>query len=406
MLDNDLYKFTMQQGVLCKFPDTPVEYEFKCRNKESIDLIQYQNEIREQIDKLSELRFKKEELDYLRTLRFMKPSYINFLRYFQLDSSCVTLYNKDGKLGINIKGNWLDTILFEVPILAIVSEIYSNDMLKGIDVLGIGINNLDEKINLLGNYNDKNSDILRFTDFGTRRRFSYTWQKMVVNECKKRLPLNFVGTSNVLFAKEFNTTPIGTMAHEWIMAGQGMEEHTSVKYSQRYMLQKWADVYRGDLGTALSDTLGFDVFLNDFDMYFSKLFDSCRHDSGDPYIWCNKLIDHYIKYKIDPTTKTAIFSDGLDFQKMINLHQTFSNRIKVSFGIGTNLTNDCGTKPLQIVIKMTKCNGRPVAKISDSKGKQMCEDKEYLKYLASRFDIPQDRIEEEKYPSWKRRKIT
>jgi nicotinate phosphoribosyltransferase len=159
------------------------------------------------------------------------------------------------------------------------------------------------------------------------------------------------------------------------------------------MLQKWADVYRGDLGTALSDTLGFDAFLNDFDMYFAKLFDSCRHDSGDTYIWCDKLITHYTKYRIDPMTKTAIFSDGLNFQKMIDIYHRYDNKIKVSFGIGTDLTNDCRVKPLQIVIKMTRCNGRPVAKISDSPGKQMCEDPEYLRYLASRFNIPKERVE-------------
>lgn len=408
LLQNDLYKYTMQQAVLCKFPDTQVEYEFKCRNKESIDLLPYEKEIREEINKLCDLKFNQDELSYLRNLRYMKPSYVNFLQYFKLNPENVTLYNKDGKLGINIKGNWLDTILFEVPVLAIVSEIYCREETKeqiintfdknkrpSVDEYSYALGNvkLDRKIKLLNKYNEKTAYDLKFTDFGTRRRFSYGWQRHIISRCLKELPQNFVGTSNVHFAKEFKTTPIGTMAHEWIMAGQGMEEYTSVKYSQRYMLQKWADVYRGDLGTALSDTLGFDAFLNDFDMYFAKLFDSCRHDSGDPYVWCDKLIAHYTKYRIDPMTKTAIFSDGLNFQKMIDIYHRYDGKIKVSFGIGTDLTNDCGVKPLQIVIKMTRCNGRPVAKISDSVGKQMCEDKEYLRYLASRFDIPKERVE-------------
>lgn len=394
LLDEDLYKFTMQEAVLCKFPDTPVEYEFKCRNKESIDLLPYKNEIQEEINKLGDLKFQQEELNYLRTLRYMKPSYVNFLQYFKLNPENVTLYNKDGKLGINIKGNWLDTILFEVPVLAIVSEIYCRSLSNpnGRN-FSIGTNSFDSKVKFLNDYNERTAYDLKFTDFGTRRRFSYDWQKNIISRCLKELPQNFVGTSNVHFAKEFKTTPIGTMAHEWIMAGQGMEEHTSIKYSQRYMLQKWAEVYRGDLGTALSDTLGFDAFLNDFDMYFAKLFDSCRHDSGDPYTWCDKLIAHYTKYRIDPMTKTAIFSDGLNFQKMIDIYHRYDGKINVSFGIGTNLTNDCGIKPLQIVIKMTRCNGRPVAKISDSAGKQMCEDPEYLRYLASRFNIPKERVE-------------
>lgn len=418
LLDDDLYKFTMQQSVLCKFPDTHVEYEFKCRNKEPVNLFPYEKEIREEIDKLCELKFKQDELNYLKSLHYIKPSYVNFLRYFKLNPENVILYKKDDylkgyKLGINIKGNWLDTILFEVPVLAIVSEIHSKDhQVPDERISFIGNTRFNEKVKLLNDYNERTAYDLKFTDFGTRRRYSYDWQKNIVSRCLKELPSNFVGTSNVHFAKEFKTIPIGTMAHEWIMAGQGMEEHTSVKYSQRYMLQKWADVYRGDLGTALSDTLGFDAFLNDFDMYFAKLFDSCRHDSGDPYVWGNKLINHYLGYKIDPKTKTGIFSDGLDFQKMIDIHRCFSGislestnisfssinidanrKIKVSFGIGTDLTNDCGVKPLQIVIKMTKCNGRPVAKISDSPGKQMCEDPEYLRYLASRFNIPKERIE-------------
>ncbi len=392
LLDEDQYKLSMQQAVLCKFPDAQVEYEFKCRNKEPVDLLQYKDEIQDEIDELGFLKFRQDELDYLSGLRYMKSSYVNFLRYFRLNPENVVLYEKDGKLGINISGNWLDTILFEVPILAIVSEIYCKYTAADSQAYAIGASRLEDKISLLKLKNDEVSPFIKFTDFGTRRRFSNYWQNYVVSRCAKELPKNFMGTSNVYLARKYGVKPIGTMAHEWIMAGQGMEEQTSVKYSQRYMLQKWADVYRGDLGTALSDTLGFNAFLNDFDMYFSKLFDGCRHDSGDPHTWCHKLVQHYQNYKIDPLTKTAVFSDGLDFQKMIQIHDAFSKRINVSFGIGTNLTNDCGVKPLQIVIKMTKCNGRPVAKISDSPGKQMCEDKEYLKYLASRLNIPEERV--------------
>jgi nicotinate phosphoribosyltransferase len=205
------------------------------------------------------------------------------------------------------------------------------------------------------------------------------------------LPDNFIGTSNVYLARKYGLKPIGTMAHEWIMAGQGIVK--DISESQKYMLQSWANVYRGDLGIALSDTLGSDTFLNDFDKYFCKLYDGCRHDSGDPYTWCDKLLEHYAHNGIDPTTKTAVFSDGLTVESMIALNKRYCNFIKVLFGIGTNLTNDCGITPLQIVIKMTKYNGNPVAKISDSKGKQMCEDKDYLRHLCKTFGIPMDKVE-------------
>jgi len=206
---------------------------------------------------------------------------------------------------------------------------------------------------------------------------------------KKRLPYNFVGTSNVWLAMKYDLRPIGTMAHEFIQATQSL---TRLVDSQKYAFDIWSREYRGDLGIALSDCLGFDAFLKDFDMYFCKLFDGARHDSGDPIEWGNRLIDHYKSMGIDPSTKTAVFSDGLDFQKAVDIHREFSNgitspRIKCSFGIGTNITNDTGFKAPQIVIKMTECNGQPVAKISDSKGKMMCKDSHYLKHLAKTFNI-------------------
>jgi len=211
-----------------------------------------------------------------------------------------------------------------------------------------------------------------------------TGTRGVVEILAKELPDNFIGTSNVDLARRYNLKPIGTMAHEFIQAAQAL---TRIKDSQKFAFDTWAKEYRGDLGIALSDCLGFEAFLNDFDMFFSKLFDGARHDSGDPYIWGEKLIAHYESFGIDPITKSAVFSDGLDFSKAIEIHETFKDRIKVSFGIGTNITNDTGFKAPQIVIKMTECDGRPVAKISDSKGKMMCKDDDYLKYLASVFNI-------------------
>ncbi len=202
----------------------------------------------------------------------------------------------------------------------------------------------------------------------------------------KDLP-NFIGTSNVYFAKKYNLKPIGTMAHEWIMAGQGQED-VSLRNSQKAMLQAWCNEYRGDLGIALSDTLGVDAFLEDFDLYFAKLYDGIRHDSGDPDVWARKVICHYSKLGVEPKTKTLVFSDGLTFETAAKIYNKFKFAAKVSFGIGTNLTNDFeDITPLQIVMKIVKCNGLPVAKISDSPDKGMCNDKEYLTYLKKVFNI-------------------
>jgi len=224
----------------------------------------------------------------------------------------------------------------------------------------------------------------KYADFGTRRRHSRAYQELVLERLLRLTPNYFVGTSNVHFAKQFNVKPIGTMAHEWLQAFQAL---TRVADSQKLALETWANEYRGDLGIALSDVVGFDAFLRDFDKYFSKLFDGCRHDSGDPFEWGDKLIEHYELMGINPHTKTAVFSDGLNFKEANKIYDYFHKRINTSFGIGTYLINNCGFIPLQIVIKMIECNGSPVAKISDSPGKGMCTDGSYLEYLNKTFKI-------------------
>ncbi len=380
LLDTDLYKLTMMQGVLHQFPWADVQYEFECRDKD-IDLRPIAPAVRKEIDHLCSLKFTKEELDYLSTLRFMKADFIQFLRLFRLNSDFVHISTDNNKFSLTIKGPWLHTILFEVPVLAIINETYFRDFCSGHD-FEMGRQKLSDKINLVKESNAANLDF-RFVDFGTRRRFSFTWQDKVVRILKDELPDNFTGTSNVLFAKKYNLIPIGTMAHEWLMAVQAAGPRLAD--SQKFALEYWAQEYRGDLGIALTDVVGFDAFLNDFDMYFAKLFDGCRHDSGDPFWWGDKLIAHYENLKIDPRTKRAVFSDGLSFPKAIEIANYFKNRIKPSFGIGTNLTNDISSKPVQIVIKMTHCQGAPVAKISDSPGKQICRDMTYLEYLKHVF---------------------
>lgn len=380
LLDTDLYKLTMMQGVLHQFPWAEVSYGFECRNKE-IDLCPVADQVKNEIDHLCQLRFHPEELNYLRTLRFMKEDFIQFLRLFRLNSEFVTIRTDNDKFSLTIKGPWLHTIMFEVPVLAIINELYCKFVLPNPD-FDTGEKKLYEKIALVRKSENENLNF-RFTDFGTRRRFSRKWHKTIIKILKKEVPDNLVGTSNLMLAKEFGLVPIGTMAHEWLMAVQSIGP--KLTDSQKFALEYWAQEYRGDLGIALSDVVGFDAFIHDFDMYFAKLFDGCRHDSGDPFWWADKLIEHYKSLGIDPATKTAIFSDGLTFEKALAIARYFKGRINTGFGIGTNLTNDVEGTPIQIVIKMTHCQGQPVAKISDSPGKQMCKDVRYLEYLKHVF---------------------
>jgi len=384
LLDQDLYKFTMAQAVFHQFSkQRPMtRFKFKCRNKN--ELAKYVNDINAELDHLCTLNFKKNELDYLATLPFLSQDFIDFLEYFRLKREYIKCWvDENNELQIEATGPWIQVIFFEVFVLAIVQEVWTYNEHYDID-FHYARQQLNEKISHAKKY----ADLLRFNfaDFGTRRRFSHEWQREVVETMANELPRNiFTGTSNVLFAMETGIKPIGTMAHEYLQAGQGLGPR--LVHSQKFMLEKWVQEYRGDLGIALSDVVGFDAFLRDFDKYFAKLYDGCRHDSGDPIEWCERLIAHYESLGIDPMTKTAVFSDGLNFTNAFDIANRFRGRIKTSFGIGTNLTNDVGITPLQIVMKMVECNGSPVAKISDSKGKGMCEDDEYLKYLKKVFKI-------------------
>jgi len=382
LLDNDFYKFTMMQGVLHHFPDVDAEYTFNCRTGD-VNISEYVDEINAELENLCSLMFHSEELNYLKSIPFFTKDFIDFLSLFKLNMDHVKITpGIDGALSIKIEGSWLLTILFEVPLLSIVNEVYFRNIVRVPDYKGAR-NLLDKKIDVIMD----NREIFKFADFGTRRRHSFSWQDKVIKHLTEKLdPENFTGTSNVYFAMKYNIKPIGTMAHEWIMAGQaiGVKLHNS----QKFMLQKWTDEYRGDLGIALTDTIGMDAFLNDFDLYFAKLYDGVRQDSGDPVTFGNRIIEHYEKMGVDPKSKTIVFSDSLDFQRAADLAREFYGRIKVSFGIGTNLMNDFpGIEPLSIVIKMSRCNGYPVAKISDSPEKIMCDDKEFLGYLKKVFNL-------------------
>ncbi len=384
LLDTDLYKFSMMQVVLHHFPGAQVEYRFKCRSK-GIDLQPYIEEIREEIHGLCQLRFTDDELDYLRNLRFIKGDFVEFLGLFHLPEKCITVAagQEAGEISIEVKGSWLHTILFEIPVLAIVNEVYFRNKAPDLDYQE-GRRRLVEKIQLITSSPDMSN--FKVAEYGTRRRFSGEWHHEVVQTLQKQMGGNFAGTSNVLMAKQYGVTPLGTMGHEYLQACQALGPR--LRDSQVFALEKWAKEYRGDLGIALSDVYGTNAFLRDFDMYFCKLFDGARHDSGDPFEWGERLLAHYQNNRVDPVTKTLVFSDGLSFPVAMDIHRRFNGRCKVSFGIGTNLTNDLGVKPLQIVMKMVRCNGQPVAKVSDEPEKTMCDDPAYLTYLRHVFDLP------------------
>ncbi|WP_201592481.1 nicotinate phosphoribosyltransferase [Psychrobacter sp. Pi2-51] len=390
LLDNDLYKFTMLQAMLHQFPQTHGVYRFRCRNNSEAvyPLADIKEPLEQQLDMLCELRFLEDELEYLRGLRFIRSDFVDYLELFKLKRRFITVStDRKGRLLIDIEGPMIQAMFFEVFVLAIVNELYFN-ALSSPSVIEEGQRRLDDKVALLHQYaKQQSTDKPPFivADFGTRRRFSKSWQAHVVETLHKAEPKIVSGTSNVYLAKQLGMTPIGTMAHEFMQAFQALD--VRLRDSQKAALESWVHEYRGDLGIALTDVVGMDAFLRDFDLYFAKLFDGLRHDSGDPYIWGDKAIAHYQKLKIDPKTKILTFSDGLTLEKAWELHQYFKERIRTSFGIGTNLTNDMGITPINIVLKLVECNGQPVAKLSDSPGKTMINNDTYLAYLRQVFEV-------------------
>ena len=393
LLDNDLYKFTMLQAMLHQFPQTHGVYRFRCRNnKDTVyPLADIKDALEQQLDSLCELRFSEDELEYLRGLRFIRSDFVDYLELFKLKRRFITVSTDEkDRLCIDIEGPMIQAMFFEVFVLAIVNELYFS-ALSDAQVLAEGQRRLDAKVELLHHYAAEQSSYSPDTppfivaDFGTRRRFSKSWQAHVVETLHKAAPKIVGGTSNVYLAKKLGMTPIGTMAHEFMQAFQALD--VRLRDSQKAALEAWVHEYRGDLGIALTDVVGMDAFLRDFDLYFAKLFDGLRHDSGDPYVWGDKAIAHYKKLKINPKTKSLTFSDGLDLDKAWELHQYFKDRIKTSFGIGTNLTNDMGITPINIVLKLVECNGQPVAKLSDSPGKTMINNDTYLAYLRQVFEV-------------------
>ena len=395
-LDFDTYKLNMMQVVYEKFSNTEVEYDFKCRSDENIyDLMP---QIRDEVNKLETIAFTEDQITYIAKQPHMKLAFVDYLRDFRFDPKRHIFFDKDdsGQLKITIKGSWLKTILYEIFILAIVSEVRNRVRFSCVTEQTFR-KPLFDKVEYLKSEVKKRGleGYFKFADFGTRRRYSYKTQYSVVEYMVKEIPEMFIGTSNVHLAKEFGITAIGTMAHEYLCAHQAL---VHPKQAVRKALENWNDVYRGNLGIALTDAITTDTFLEpeNFDLMMSKMFDGVRHDSGCPFAWGDKIIAHYKAMNIDPMTKTLVFSDGLNFDLALDVAEYFKNMINFTFGIGTFLSNDLGDyvneagvkyKPLSIVIKLMLCNGLDVAKISDESGKEMCRSSIYINYLKEIHNI-------------------
>ncbi len=386
LLENDLYKFTMWQALLHSHPAAEAEYRFVCRSKPAFPLSELLPAVERELDHLCGLSFTEDELGYLRGLRFIKSDFADFLSLFRFQRRFIHVEAVGPTLQIVARGPLVHVMGFEIFVLYIVSELYFRRLLSA-DALAVAKARLEQKIDLLAAERDalsrRGEYPFVFFDFGLRRRCSAAFQEHVVERLSSAASAHFRGTSNVYLAKRFGLTPIGTMAHEYLQAYQAFGSR--LRDFQKAALEGWVQEFRGDLGIALTDVVSMDAFLSDFDLYFAKLFDGLRHDSGDPVAWGEKAISHYKRLRIEPSTRRLVFSDSLDLPRALELFRHFQGRVQTSFGIGTNLSNDTPIAPLNLVMKLVVCNGQPVAKLSDAPGKTLCEDQTYLAYLRQVF---------------------
>lgn len=365
LLDNDLYKFTQQQAVYLQYPSAKVKYKFTNRDDSMIFSKKSYDLICDLVNGMSVLTVSDEQLEqFQKACPFFNPMYFQALKNYKFNPDEVKMQLvAGGKLKIEIVGDWYSTILWEVPLMSVISFVYFVIEDTDWSMQGQDNNILEKRVRLTDNE-------VCYADFGTRRRRNYATQERVVALSSENLcRTSFVGTSNVHLGLKYNTRIIGTMAHEWIM---GTSALTSLRHANIYALENWNKVYRGDLGIALTDTFGTEAFFKDFSMSMSKEYDGVRHDSGCPHEFAQKVINHYTSLGIDPKSKTIVFSDGLDVNTAIQINDKWSDKIKCSFGIGTHLTSDFknGTgeksKPMNMVIKLYSVDGIPVVKLSDN----------------------------------------
>ncbi len=367
ILDTDLYKFTTSYAYIKLFPYAMGTFAFTDRDETEYSE-DFLSELKSAIKSLAEVRLTEEEKDYMYAhCRFIPLVYWEWLSSFRFEPEKINVYLDDKKhLHMEVTDFLYKVTLYEVPLLAIVSEIKNKYSGYKIDREYV-LSRLKEKVEL------SNQNKMPFSEFGTRRRFSYEVQELVIDYLKKN-SLYCTGTSNCHLAMKYNMLMMGTHPHEWFMFHGAQFGY---KHANYMALENWVNVYDGDLGTALSDTYTSDSFLTNFSRKQAKLFDGVRCDSGDEFEFIDRLIARYQELGIDATTKTIIFSNALDFEKALRIYNYCSGKIRCAFGIGTNLTNDTGYKPSNIVMKLTQCKmnknqeWRECIKLSDDLGKHL-----------------------------------
>ena len=371
ILENDLYKFSMSHYYQVHYPNAWGTFTF-CDRNNTCYTEEFLAQLKAEFDHLATLALQPDELRWVvETIHYIPQCFWEWLCYFRFEPAKInTWLDEEQHLHIEVSDALYKVTFYEIPILAIVSELYHRSIGDGYqtreELAEVMTPRLAEKAAIASAHN------LYFADFGMRRRFNAHAERVVIDYMKAHCP-TFTGTSTVALAMEYGIRPIGTMAHECFMFQAAVHSPKEANYE---VMERWVEVYDGNLGTVLTDTYTVDAFLRNFSMKLAKLYDGVRHDSGDPKLFGDRIIEKYQSYGIDPMSKTIVFSDGLDFATAAEIKEYFAGRIKVTFGIGTNLTCDIpGVRPMNIVMKLKECriNARqPIygcVKLSDVAGK-------------------------------------
>lgn len=376
LLDTDYYKFTMGQFVFKHYRGVPVKYQFINRSQDVslTEEIDYEM-LRFELDNVRKLKLTLSESRYLRGIDdaygdIFGRDYIQFLRDLELPD--YQLSYEDGQIHLSFSGPWEKCIYWETFAMSIINELYFDNCRE---IPKTSFSNLGKKIEFIQDHPE-----IKFADFGTRRRNSRYWHEYVISGLVNLNAPNFLGTSNVHFAMKYNLEPVGTMAHELFMGATAMDRDADKPYSQKNVMRGWWQQYGRRMSIALTDTYGSKSFFDNFDKNLTQRYKGLRHDSGDPFIFANQAINHYLKHSLNPNDYMIVFSDSLDTELMLALSRYCDGKIQCSFGWGTNLTNDCGRKPISIVVKMTECNNKPTVKLSDDPGKVSGPPEEIEKY--------------------------